>query len=86
MNPTLFQCSVNSTPILRIAPNADPKTSFFVDINFDNDGYEHKNEYLHIDQCTYTEYDENEIEMGEQILLIEDGCDETSGLISFKGS
>ena len=55
-------------------------------MNFDNTNYKHKDEYLHIDQCTYTEYDGDDETMGDQIVLIEDGCDETLGLVSFKGS
>ena len=54
-------------------------------MNFDNDRYEHKDEYLHIDQCIYTEYDGNDVEIGDKLKLIEDGCDETYGLIQFKG-
>ena len=54
-------------------------------MNFDNSRYEHKEEYLHIDQCTYTEYDGNDVALGDQIKLIKDGCDETFGLVSFKG-
>ena len=54
-------------------------------MNFDNTNYKHKNEYLHIDQCIYTEYDGDEKALGQQLELIKDGCDETSGLIKFKG-
>ena len=78
--------------MIPIGPNADPKSSFFVDAMFDNSGYEHRNEHLHIQQCTYVEYDEAGNYLNS-LQLIEDGCDKTisklngirSSLIKFKG-
>ena len=79
--------------MIPIGPNADPKSSFFVDAMFDNSGYEHRNEHLHIQQCTYVEYDEAGNYLSS-MQLIEDGCDKTvsetsdgirSSLIKFKG-
>ena len=46
----------------------------------------HRNEYLHIEQCIYTERDDNGNQLGNSITLIEDGCDVSGGLIEFKGT
>ena len=70
---------------MHIGPKADPKTKFFVDVKFNNIGYEHKNEHLHIQECTYTEYDSNDHAIGA-FTLIKDGCDVSNGLAQFKGN
>ena len=67
---------------MRIGPNADPKEMFFVDVSFEDQA---RDEYLHIEECTYKEYDENGVQMGNTINLIENGCDISGGLIKFKG-
>ena len=45
-----------------------------------------RDEYLHIEQCIYTERDDNGNQLGNSITLIEDGCDVSGGLIEFKGT
>ena len=68
---------------MRIGPNADPEEMFFVDVSFEDQS---RDEYLHIEECIYTEHDENGIQMGNGIKLIENGCDMSGGLIKFKGN
>ena len=68
---------------MRIGPNADPEKMFFVDVSFEDQS---RDEYLHIEDCMYTEHDENGIQMGNGIKLIENGCDMSGGLIKFKGN
>ena len=67
---------------MRISPNADPDDSFFIDIKMEN---QERDEYIHIEECMYTERDDYGEQVGDSILLIEDGCDLSGGLIQFKG-
>ena len=45
-----------------------------------------RDEYVHIEQCVYTERDDNGVQLGDSIKLIENGCDLSGGLIRFKGT
>ena len=81
-----FQCKTSDkAPIIHIGPKADPKTKFFADVKFNNTNFEHKEEHLHIQECTYTEYDSNDMPTAE-VVLIKDGCDVSNGLADFKGN
>jgi len=82
-DPECNQCNTetNRTHIMRISPNADPDDSFFIDIKMEN---QERDEYIHIEECMYTERDDFGEQVGDSILLIEDGCDLSGGLIQFK--
>ena len=67
---------------MRISPNADPNESFFIDVSMAD---QQRDEYVHIEQCIYTERDDYGVQLGDSIMLIEDGCDLSGGLIKFKG-
>ena len=67
---------------MRISPNADPNESFFIDVSMAD---QQRDEYVHIEQCIYTERDDYGFQLGDSIMLIEDGCDLSGGLIKFKG-
>ena len=71
--------------MIHIGPKADARTSFFADVKFDNTDFEHKEEHLHIQECTYTEYDRNDQPTAD-FTLIKDGCDVSLGLAKFKGN
>ena len=81
-----IQCKTSDkAPIIHIGPKADARTDFFADVKFNNTHYEHKEEHLHIQECTYTEYDSND-KASASAILIEDGCDVSMGLAQFKGN
>ena len=67
---------------MRISPNADPNESFFIDVSMAD---QQRDEYVHIEQCIYTERDDYGVQLGDSIMLIKDGCDLSGGLIKFKG-
>ena len=70
---------------MRISPNADPDESFFIDISINNATSTRRDEYVHVEQCIYTERDNYGVQLGDSITLIKDGCDLSGGLIQFKG-
>ena len=79
------QCLTSEdAPIIHIGPKAEPLTSFFVDLKFNNTNYEHKDEHLHIQECKYMEYDGNN-QPTDTVTLIQNGCDMSNqGFAKFK--
>ena len=84
-DPDCTKCFTETerTHIIRIEPNADTNESFLMDLSMKD---QQRDEYLHIEQCIYTERDDNGNQLGNSITLIEDGCDVSGGLIEFKGT